>query len=133
MQTPVVPFFIDQVYQGFATARGLASMTADGLTLEFEVKDAVVGVLRTGPRQVHIQIDQLGSVELITGWFTTRLRIRTRTMAALSALPGDHTDCIQLGVKRQDREKAQALASAIALRLSQRRLEELGRGPDAVT
>ena len=39
-QTPVVPFFIDQIYQGFATARGLASMTSHGLTLEFEVKDA---------------------------------------------------------------------------------------------
>ena len=133
MQTPVVPFFIDQIYQGFATARGLASMTSDGLTLEFEVKDAVVGVLRTGPRHVHIELDHLGGVELITGWFTTRLRIRTRTMAALSAVPGDHTDCIQLGVRRQDRPMAQALASAIALRLSERQLEILGRGADAVT
>jgi len=128
MQTPAVPFFIEHLYQGFATANGLARMTPEGLTLEFEVKDAVVGVVRTGLRQVHIDLDHLGGVELITGWFTTKLRIRTTTMAAMSEVPGDHTDCIQLGVKRQNRAIANALASAIALRLSERQLERLGRG-----
>jgi len=114
--------------QGFATANGLARMTDDGLTLEFEVKDAVVGVVRTGLRQVHIVLDHLSGVELITGWFTTRLRIRTTTMAPMSEVPGDHTDCIQLGAKRQNRAIANALASALALRLSERQLERLGRG-----
>jgi hypothetical protein len=133
MQTAVVPFFIAHVYQGFATAHGLARTTSDGLTREFEVKDALVGMLTTGVRVVHIHLDDLDGVELLAGWFTTRLRIRTTKLAAMSAVPGDHTGSIQLGVKRRDRVIARALASAIALRLSERQLERLGRGTDAVT
>ena len=132
MPPTVVPFFIDHLYQGFATANGLARMTPDGLTLEFEVKDAVVGMLKTGVRELRIGFDDLDGVELLAGWFTTRLRIRTASMAVMSAIPGEHTDGIRLGVRRRDRAIAKAFASTIALRLSERELQRLGRGIDAV-
>ena len=129
MEPPSLPFFIANVYEGLATAHGIARITHAGLTLEFQVKDGFVGVLKTGVREVQIPIDELQLLELRKGWLKTRLLIRTRRMAVLNRIPGNHAGGIELGVARQDRPIAEALVSVLMLHLSGRELERLGRGP----
>ena len=129
MELPSLPFFIPKVYEGFATANGMARVTRDGLALEFEVKDGFVGMLKSGVREVQIPLDDLQQLELRKGWLTTRLVIKTRRMAVVSKLPGKHTGGIELGVARQDRKIAEALVSMLLLNLSERELEKLGRDP----
>lgn len=130
MDMPSVPFTIDQVYQGLATLHGRARMTPAGLTLEFEVRDAFVGAVKSGVQQVDIGFDDLAGLDLQTGWVRTRLLIRTASMRAPAAVPGDHQRGILLSVRRADRAAAKSLVSALLLRQSERALEKLGRGAD---
>jgi len=127
MEAPSLPFSIPKVYEGFAKAHGIARITSSGLTLEFEVKDGIVGMIKSGVREVQIPIDDLHLLELRKGWLRTRLFIRTRRMTAVNRIPGNHAGVIELHVAKQDRRLAEALVSLVMLRLSERELERLGR------
>ncbi|HEX5107421.1 MAG TPA: hypothetical protein VFV95_03205 [Vicinamibacterales bacterium] len=129
MEPQSLPFSIPKLYEGFATAHGIARMTPAGLTLEFEVKDGIVGMIKSGVREVQIAIDDLHQLELRKGWLRTRLFIRTRRMTAVNRIPGNRAGMIELRVARQDRQIAESLVSLVMLRLSERELEKLGRHP----
>ena len=120
-----LPFSIPNVYQGLAEAKGIVRTTEAGLSLEFEVKDGVVGLLKSGINEVRLDIDELSRVDLHTGWFRTRLSIRTRSMTALSSIPGNEAGQIQLQIARKDRILAKGLASTLMLRLTEKELTRL--------
>ena len=126
MDPQSLPFSIPNVYEGFATAHGMARITSSGLTLEFEVKDGIVGMIKSGVREVQIAIDDLHVLELRKGWLRTRLFIRTRRMTAVTRIPGNRAGVIELRVAREDRQIAEALVSLVMLKLSERELEKLG-------
>ena len=129
MEPPSLPFFIPNVYEGLAKANGVARLTRMGLALEFELKDGLFGMLRSGVREVEIPMDDLAGLELRTGWFRTRLLIRTHRIVTVHKVPGHRGAAIELGVARHDRTIAQALVSVLRLQLSERELEKLGRSP----
>lgn len=129
MEPQSLPFSIPNVYEGFATAHGIARMTSAGLTLEFEVKDGIVGMIKSGVREVQIPMDDLHLLELRKGWLRTRLFIRTRRMTAVDRVPGNRAGTIELRVAREDRPIAEALVSLVMLKLSERELEKLGGTP----
>jgi hypothetical protein len=129
MELPSVPFSFVNVYEGLAKAHGMARITSGGLTLEFEVKDGFVGMLKTGVRHVLISFDDMSDIDLQKGWFKTKLCIRTRSMVAINQLPGTHAGRIELRIAREDRQIAEALASTLMLSISQRTLERVS-GPE---
>src|SRR5262249_17377221 len=129
MESQSLPFSIPKVYEGFAKAHGIARMTSSGLTLEFEVKDGIVGMIKSGVREVQISIDDLHVLELRKGWLRTRLFIRTRRMTAVTRIPGNRAGVIELRVAREDRQIAETLVSLVMLKLSERELEKLDRDP----
>jgi hypothetical protein len=126
-EIPSLPFSIPNVYQGFAEAKGILRTTENGLLLEFQVKDGVVGVLKSGINEVHVTLDQLSNISLKAGWFRTMLHIRTRSMAALKGIPGNEPGQIALQIARKDRTIAQAVASGLMLRLSEKNLERFNQ------
>jgi hypothetical protein len=125
MQTPSLRFEIANVYGGLATARGVARAAPDALVLEFEMKDAFVGMLKTAVREVRIPLEQLSLLDLRKGWFTTRVVVGTHTVAALHSLPGSESGRLELQVARADRRDAETLVSMLTLRISERELEQL--------
>ena len=128
MELPSLPFVIPNVYEGLAVARGMARASRGGLILEFEVKDSLVGMIRSGVREIQIAIDDLDRLDLRKGWFRTRLFVRTRRMVTLDKVPGHQAGIIELRIKREDRAAAQALVSQLMLMLSERELERLTAG-----
>jgi hypothetical protein len=133
MQLPSLPFVIPRVFGDLAVARGMARATPAGLTLEFEIKDSLVGLIRSGVREIHIAVEDLDRLDLRKGWFRTTLVVRTRRMAVLDKVPGHQAGSIQLRIAREDRPVAEALVSTMMLSLSERELERLaGRTLPAV-
>jgi hypothetical protein len=64
-----VPFELGYVYQGFASGNGLLRDEDQHLCLEFQVQDAVVGLIKSGITQLRIPIADLASVTLEKSWF----------------------------------------------------------------
>lgn len=122
-----LPFSIANVYQGFAEANGIAKASEAGLLLEFQVKDGLMGVLKSRIKEVQIPINEIFSVELQVIWFVTRLIIRTKSMAILSDVPGNKAGQIALWIARKDREVARELVSVLRLTMTQKELDSLNQ------
>ena len=127
MNSAYVRFSFPDVYQGFAEGGGIATATTEGLTLEFQVKDSLVGMIKSDVRKIAIPISELHSIDLKESWFRNRLFIRVRNMATLANVPGSNTGQVELRVARSDKTTAQALVSILTLSLSERKLADLGR------
>jgi hypothetical protein len=127
MDSAYVPFSFPEVYQGFASGGGIATASIAGLTLEFQVKDSIVGMIKSDVRRIAIPISELHSVALKESWFRNRLFIRVKSMTTLADVPGNDTGQVELRVARRDKATAQALVSILMLSLSERKLADLGR------
>jgi hypothetical protein len=117
-----VPFSIESVY-GLARVSGLIRFQEDSLFLEFQSKDAVFGVVKSGLKEIRLPLADVPDVEFQRGWIESHLRLRVRRMALLSDLPGAEPGEAVLKVARRHRDAASELASRVLLRLSEMRLE----------
>jgi hypothetical protein len=127
MESAHVPFSFTDVYQGFAEGGGIATASESGLILEFQVKDSLVGMIKSDIHKITIPINELHSVALKQSWFRNRLFIRVKNMTTLARVPGSKTGQVELRVARRDTATAQTLVSILMLSLSEKRLTDLGR------
>jgi hypothetical protein len=106
-----VPFELGDVYQGFASGNGLIRAEDQHLCLEFQVQDAVVGLIKSGVTQLRIPIDDLASVALEKRWFGlfTEIVIQVSRMESVKDFPGMTQGRLVLGIARRDRPAAAKL------------------------
>ena len=120
-----VPFKIRYLPGNLARVEGVARLEADALILEFRTVDELVGVFRSRPKEVRIHLNDIESVDFRRGWFAGRLRVGTRRVSALEAIPGAKGAEINLKCRRRHRLAAEELASSLRLRVTEKHLEEL--------
>jgi hypothetical protein len=103
-----VPVKLPDMYEGLASCHGLIRDEGDQLSLEFQVQDGVLGVFKSGIRQVSIPLAELASVSLQRTWFglCNRLVIQVAHMDRVKDVPGMTQGRITLGIARKDREAA---------------------------
>jgi len=129
-----VPFSLERYAEGFrsqVTTRGVVRLEADALVIEFRETTTSLTTLAEEAGSVHevrVPLDELESVEPVGGWWSARLRIRTRTLAALQEVPGASGNECELRVRRRDRPAAREFAVATSLTLSGRELRRLEEG-----
>jgi hypothetical protein len=112
-----VPFKYDELYGGLADCQGLIRLDGKDLCLEFQVKDSIVGVLKSDVKQVRIPIRELSAVRLERSWFglVTRLAIQANRLEPVQEIPGINQGRLVLGVARRDRPAAERLVAELAL------------------
>ena len=67
-----VPFKTDEVYSGFAELNGIMHVTEAGLKLEFQVKDSILGVLKSKAKSMLIPFHELGEVQYRKNFFVSK-------------------------------------------------------------
>jgi hypothetical protein len=112
-----LPFTIEGVMTSLADMEGIARLEESGLVLEFMVKDNVLGLLKTQPREVCIPFADLAEVTFKRGWFKGVLALRARRMSAIADIPGNDEGQLRLQCRRRYREAGQEFASSLSLRL----------------
>ena len=126
-----LPFSIPGTYQGLAEVAGLATLDGDALVLEFEVKDAVLGLLRSGVEVVRLPVDDLASVSLDQSWLHADLVVRARSMRSVRELPGSRQGQVSLRIARRDRATAEEFTATLLRRIAEKRRERLSSGLDS--
>lgn len=119
-----VPFTIPHLYGGLGEGSGIATAGRDGLSLEFETKDAVLGMMKSGVRDVTLALGDLVSVKLDKSWTNTKIVVRARSMKALADVPGSEGGEVTLYVARKDRALAERLVSVLTFELSEHALQQ---------
>jgi hypothetical protein len=110
-----VPVDLGDMYQGFASGHGLIRDEGNHVCLEFQVQDAVVGLIKSGINEVRIPLADIASVALERTWFGlgTKLVIQLARMEPLKDVPGITQGRLVLGVARKDRDAAAAFVAAL--------------------
>ena len=115
-----LPFSFSDVYGGFAEAHGLARLEESELVLEFEVKDAVLGVIKSGLKDVRIPLSDIASVRIKKGWFSSKVVVCTTSLAALADVPTADQAQVTLRVKRANKALALSFVGAVQAKLGKR-------------
>lgn len=119
-----LPFTLGEVYGGFAEGGGLMYVARDTMILEFQVKDAIFGVVKSKPKRLQIPFREIIAIEYKRTMFISRIIFRLTSLQYMSDIPGDNKGGdVKLRIKRKDKEMARNLVSHINLRMSEIRLD----------
>ena len=124
--SPKIHFSNDDAYNGFGEIEGILSAVAHGLVLEFQVKDAMIGVVRSGMKELHTPYEAISQIRLKKTWFGSSIRLQVDDMSVLSRFPAAKAGEIVLSIKKRQRPVALDFISQLQLRLSEIKLERLG-------
>lgn len=127
-----IPFRLPDIYHGLAEGHGRLHVGEEGLRLEYRVKDAVFGVLKSRVKEVFIPYGDIEQLELRIGWFRRRIFIHTRSLQLIDDFPGADDGCIILNVRKSPKERAREINSHITLRMSEHKLREIDSWPDTL-
>ncbi len=120
-----LPFHINNVYEGFAQAKGIVHTSSDEIRLEFQISDALGGFLKSEPRNVIIPLSDLLELSFKSSVWSSKLTINVSSLGSIEDLPkpakGKAGEVI-LRIKRSDKDKAKRLASRMNLLISEYRV-----------
>jgi hypothetical protein len=121
-----IPFSTDEAYAGLAAVEGIMLVEDDQVILEYQMKDNILGMLKSETRELVIPFEELAEVHYKRNWFVSRFRMQVNSMRILGEFPAGKGGQISLKVPRKQKENAKEIESYINLRLSEIRLDRLG-------
>ncbi len=120
-----IPFTLPEVYHGLAEGHGRLHVGEEGLRLEYRVKDAVFGLLKSAVREVFLPYDDIEEFEYREGWFRRRFFIHVNTLQIAKDFPGADEGHIVLRFRKVSRDRLRTISSHITLQLSEHRLRRI--------
>ena len=127
MYVESLPFRFPDTLEGLVRSGGVLRAEADGLVLEFQTRDGLFGVIKSGVKKVAIPFDRIDEVRLRSNLFRTELEIRVSSMELAADVPGSKHGTIRLKVPRRYRTEAREMALEASDRVSQCKLDRLER------
>jgi hypothetical protein len=121
---PAVPVTLEHSWGGLASNSGLLRLDGDTLVLEFETKDDVLQMLKSGVKRVALPLAQIEACQWEPGWFGGKIELCVRSMNALDGIAGASQGRVRLRVSRKDRDKAFGLVANVELALAHRVVRE---------
>ena len=126
-----VPFESADFNHGLKVAQGLFKVGQDGIILEYQEQDSVVGLIKSDVKTLRVPYEDLDSIHFKKGWFSAKIILKTSSLQLLQKLPGSEQGECMLKVKRKHRDQAQSTVARARIGLSEQKLDELNDGnPD---
>ena len=107
-------------------------MSSEALVLEYQVKDNLIGVVKSGVRTTLIPFDRIDEVDFRSNFIWTSLNIRVDSMQVVEDVPGAKQGKVSLKIPRRYRKEAAVLAHEASIRSSQSKLDRLEGDVDAL-
>lgn len=120
-----IPFRIKNLNHGFSEANGLLHLENEKIVLEFETQDTVVGLVKSGLKEVSISFADLDEIRYKPGFFSGKIDLIGKSMKVMEEIPGASHGSVTLHVRRKDKKQAEQVLSRARLELSEFRLKEL--------
>ena len=120
-----VPFVIPDINNGFQQAEGLFKLGKNHIELEFEVRDSILGIIKSGVKDLSISFSDLKSITFKKGWFSAKIILEGTSMKVFNDLPGTELATCILKIKRKYREDAEDVISQARMQFSEYKLDRL--------
>ena len=127
-----IPVRFPEIYQGLADAEGMLRISPDALTVEYQVKDNLLGVVKSGVSTAVIPFDHIDEVDLRSNFIRTNINIRVDSMQIVDDVPGAKQGIVRLKIPRRYKKEAAVIAHEASIRSSQSKLDRLEGDADAL-
>lgn len=117
--------FQSDAYEGLAEIEGIMHIQEAHVLLEYQVKDALAGVVKSDLKQLHIPFDEISLVQYKLNFFVSKMIFQIDNMEILGKFEASQKGRIKLKVKRRNKELAKRFASQLKLRISESNLDIL--------
>lgn len=125
MNRRTIPFEIPDVNHGFVEVKGLLHVNSNELVLEFDERDAFMGVIKSDLKEVRIPFSDIEAIEVKKRFFSMRAEIISTSMRTLQDVPGADQGRVKMKIRRKNRDEAERVFSKARLALSEYKLNEM--------
>lgn len=101
---------------GLMESQGLAFIEDDELVIEYQNVDSVLGLLKTGVKEVSIKFDDITFAKVEPKMWGSELLLKGRSLKTFRNLPGSSSGVLRLKIARQSNNAALNLVDEIAER-----------------
>ena len=113
----MVPFSIE-LFGGFGKCEGLLRHEGEKLVFEFENREALLGLIKSGVQKASVPLKDLVSVTISKGWLGNSwlgvtIVLQAARMEALQDVPGMKQGRVELSVARKDRHAAEKFVEGL--------------------
>ena len=114
-------FTCPELFHGLAQCSGLLQLTNDELLIEFETKDTVLNLWRSGMREVRVPIADIASVRLERQFWNSRVILRSHRLKSFEGIPGHDAGQVKLILDKNSRAAGERLVRELSDRVARSR------------
>jgi hypothetical protein len=107
-----IPFKLHDPDAMLTETEGLIQLYDDGLLLQFETRDALIGHFKR-TSEVHLPLEEISSVDFRNRWYGTSLTVQVRDLTLLQDVRGSKLGRLRLKFKRRYRDAAAEMAAML--------------------
>jgi hypothetical protein len=113
-----VTFTLQNAFAGFVKCEGLIRDEGEFLSLEYEIKDPLAGILKTGVKKMRIPVKDLVSITLTKGWLGNswlgiKIVIKAANLETLQEVPSASQGRVDLSISVKDRDAAEKFVAEL--------------------
>lgn len=120
----IIPFEMEDKWQGFAKTSGLLSFDGEYLIIEYQTVDSLFGIFRSDVRRIKIKADKLNFVKHASGITKNNLIISAKSLKTIEPFPSKNNYEVLLKIKKRYKENVNMLVSRVNLRIAELKLEK---------
>lgn len=124
----ILPFKKLEAYGGFAECSGMLIFDGQYLSIEFQTKDSIVGLFKTGVKTFRLAPSNIFKIEYQKGFFSSKLIIMPSSIKLLEEFPAAEDGKIILRISRENASLAAEMYSRIQLSVAEYKLQRAEQG-----
>lgn len=129
MNVTSIPFHAE-AHDGFAETKGFIKILGDRLKIDYQTKDAILGVMKTGVKSIEIKFSDIGNVTYKSNIFRTVMVITVTSFESAAAL-GNGSEDVKFYIKRKNRKMTLDFIDNLKLFIAEYNLKQLEKGDES--
>lgn len=106
MQSFSIPIKLADSFEGFAESQGLLSIKDESILIQFQTKDAILGVVKSDLTEVKIPLANLVELSYKKSLFGNKLILKVDDLSLIARLPETENNEVALSIARKDIDEA---------------------------
>lgn len=124
MQSFSIPVKLSDSFEGLAESKGLLSIKDNSINIQFQTKDAILGMLKSDLINVELPLAHVIEISYKKSLFGNKLILKVDDLQLLGELPDCDNNEVSLAVARKDVDLAIDFVRAIKMDMSEKEYEE---------
>ncbi len=103
---------------GFAILVGMMTLSEQSLSVEYEIRDTMIGVIKSKPKKIEFKFNEIVSCIYEKTWFKSNFKLRTNVFLSSKGFLNSTGNELVFKIKKEDAELAKEFVSAVNFRIA---------------